>query len=673
MGEEIVTTGGAGRSHGVRRRLSRLLRELGPGRMAATILFLVGAMLIARYSWHLPLGAQAERALYDIRATATAVRTGPDPRIAMIVYNDDTLIETRKRSPLDRATLARALANLDRMGARAIGIDILIDQPQDEDEQLVAALRAMRTPTFLAYASADTNADDIQFNQQRFLDGFLKRLEGTRAAPASIRLEVDSDNVVRSWPRRDPKLPPLMSVAMTGGTSRFADYGRSIRFRVPAEEGRAVIDSFPIQLFADDATAAAFADQVRGRYVLLGGTIFDLDEFETPVRAETESSMWGLEVHAQMLAQLLDDAWLEALPRWGSWGIALMVVVAGALSSLLGGAWWRIAGFLGVQAIFFIGYPFYLQTTGTDTQYLPAFGWIVGWVVAFAAIGTAARAVGSEQRRFAQSALGKYLPRDIANEILADPDRLALHGEKRDIFVVFTDLEGFTKLSHAIEPEMVAKLLNRYLDMLSDVVLEHGGTIDKFVGDAVVAFWGAPIARPDDGERAARAAWAMFRAGEDFRRTVPPGVPPVGRTRVGLHYGEAIVGNFGGDGRIQYTALGDSMNTASRLEAANKQLGSGVIASREAIERSGLDWWRPMGRVVLRGRATPVEIFEPVPDLGASDRDHFAAIMIRLEKGEGAALPDLESLAAASPDDAALAKLVYRMKHVDSGGIYVLD
>ena len=127
------------------------------------------------------------------------------------------------------------------------------------------------------------------------------------------------------------------------------------------------------------------------------------------------------------------------------------------------------------------------------------------------------------------------------------------------IYVLFSDLEGFTKMSHAIPPEMVAKLLNRYLELLSQVVLDHGGVIDKYVGDAVVAFWGAPIARPDDAERAAKAGHAMWQAGEDFRKEVAdmdPDLPKIGKTRVGLHFGEAVVGNFGGDSRIQYTALG---------------------------------------------------------------------------------------------------------------------
>src|SRR5690606_7680269 len=197
----------------------------------------------------------------------------------------------------------------------------------------------------------------------------------------------------------------------------------------------------------------------------------------------------------------------------------------------------------------------------------------------------------------------------MAQEILEHPELLQLHGEKKQIFVLFSDLEGFTKMSHAIEPEMVATLLNRYLEMLSQVVLDHGGVIDKFVGDAVVAVWGAPIARADDGERAARAGYAMWQTGEEFRHNVAPGLPPIGKARVGLHWGEGGVGNFGGASRSRHTALGDSMNTAARLEAANKALDSGVMASREFAERSGLEWWRPMGRVVLRGRERPVDLF----------------------------------------------------------------
>ena len=283
-------------------------------------------------------------------------------------------------------------------------------------------------------------------------------------------------------------------------------------------------------------------------------------------------------------------------------------------------------------------------------------------MVAFAAVTSAARASTAVQRRFAQGALGKYLPREMAEEIIEHPERLALHGEKKEIFVLFSDLEGFTKMSHAIPPEMVAKLLNRYLDMLSQVVLDHGGVIDKFVGDAVVAFWGAPIARPDDGERAARAGYALWQAGEKFRNSVEPGVPPIGKTRVGLHWGEAVVGNFGGKTRIQYTALGNSHE--HRLAARGGQQGARfeVMASQEFAERSGLDWWRPMGRVVLRGRSKPVDLFEPAPDFPIEDRAALDQAMILIENDRARRSGDPPRWSKSIPEDAALANLLERTR-----------
>jgi adenylate cyclase len=657
----------------VLRRATRLMNELGPGRIIATFLFLAIALVAARYSWNMWFVEDAERALYDQRVRLMAPQVEQDPRIAMIVYTDDTLINTKKRSPLDRATLAKALTSLDQMGAKSIGIDILIDQPQDEDEVLVKAFKAMKTPTHLAYADIATNADQIGNRQQLFLDRFMTRLAGSKTSPASIRIESDGDNVVRSWPEIKASLPPFLARAMAGQNNAFADYTRSIAYRLPIDKERPVFASYPIDLFTDSNMAAAFADQIEGRHILIGGDIVDMDQFDTPITPFTGKQMIGLEVHAHMLAQLLDHNRPIATPRWASWLVGVLVVIAGGITSLIEGKVWRTALFVVVQIAFFGGLPIWLQGHGTDTQFLPAFGWIIGWIIAFSSVGTAARQIGTQQRKFAQSALGKYLPRDIANEILNEPDRLALHGEKREIFVIFTDLQGFTELSHQIAPEMVATLLNRYLDMLCTVVLDYGGTIDKFVGDAVVAFWGAPISRPDDGERAARAAYAMWEAGETFRTSAPADVPPIGKTRVGLHFGEAVIGNFGGEGRIQYTALGDSMNTASRLESANKQLDSNILVSREAAERSGLDWWRPMGRVQLRGRAQPVDIFEPVPNMSLSDLHHMRDIFALLKTNLKEARAQLSILVKSRPDDKPLANLLHRIEHANPGGFYVLD
>lgn len=652
------------------KRAGRMVRQVGAPRLAASFLFLLIGIFFARYSWQAPLVADAERALYDYRLMLTTPRAEQDDRILMVTYTDDTLINTQVRSPLDRRILADALRNIDRMGAKGIAIDVIVDQPTPNDDYLVDAFRSMRTPTFLAFTTAATNKKFIDARQEEFLRGFQAKIRTTSVQPTSIEIDSDSDGAIRAWPAQPKELPPLLARAVTGAKDSFDTYQRGVRYRLPAFEDRPVFAKLPIDLFASPETAALMADQVRGRYVLIGGDIYDLDQFETPMKRVTGERTVGLEVHAHMLAQLLDGARFAPIPRWALWVVAFLVVAAGALTALSDARAWKVAVMLVGQAIFFVALPFYLQWQGTDTRHVPAFGWSIGWMLAYAAVGAAVRAVGSQQRRFAQSALGKYLPRDIASEILRDPERLALHGEKREIFVVFTDLEGFTKLSHAIAPEMVAFLLNRYLDTLSDVVLRYGGTIDKFVGDAVVAFWGAPISRADDGERAARAAWAMYEAGEVFRKEVPEGVPAIGRTRVGLHWGEAIVGNFGGEGRIQYTALGDSMNTAARLEAANKALNTKVLASRAAVERSRLDWWRPIGRITLRGRSTPVEIFEPVPEATAEERAYLQEAIRRFDAGDRTVVEELETLASTNVRDAALANLVYRMQHIEPGGSY---
>ncbi|WP_296717500.1 adenylate/guanylate cyclase domain-containing protein [Erythrobacter sp.] len=669
------------------RRGWRNVREAGGVQLAATLVVLCAALFIARFSWVLPDGAEptpltseAERALYDLRAYYAADLVEQDSRVVLVVYTDQTLIKARKRSPLDRGVLARTLRNLDGMGAKAIGIDILFDQPQDEDDQLIETLRTMRTPVALAYANLATNKDDIVYEQQQYLEEFQGQFTGTRTRPASIRLD-NTFGATRVWPEIVADLPPLLGRAMLTDAgepaSNFAGYEGSIDYRRAKFVDAPLFPALQIDLFADaDPEVLPFlADQIAGKYILIGGDIVDYDRVETTFTSITGEVPPGIAVHAEIIAQMLDNRVLAPIPSWVLWVMAALVVLSAALTALLEWPARRLAPFLIVLILVFIGIPALLQLRNVDTYGLPAVGWLVGWIIAFTAVTAAARASGAVQRNFATGALGKYIPRDIAQAIIDKPELLSLGGEKREIFVLFSDLEGFTKMSHAIPPEMVAKLLNRYLDLLSQVVLDHGGVIDKFVGDAVVAFWGAPIARPDDGTRAAKAGYAIWQAGEHFRREVAAmdaSLPKIGKTRVGLHFGEAVIGNFGGATRIQYTALGDSMNTAARLEAANKALESSVMASREFAEASGLDWWRPMGRVQLRGRARPVDLFEPVPEFPGADRETLAQACLLAASDRAAAIRLAQDVADRHPDDSALRNLVKRMREMDEGGTYVL-
>jgi adenylate cyclase len=662
-------------SGGWRNRLGRGLRQIGPVRLVITLLFIVCGLWLGRFSWQLPLTGDAERGLYDSRFYHSAERVlQQDGRITLITYNDETLAQLEKRSPLDRHLLAQTLRTLDSLHPRAIGIDILIDQPQREDAELVETFRAMRTPTFLAFGSNRSNRDQIAYAQEQFLRDFQRRAAAGPVRPTSIRMESDAaDTVVRRWPLERDGLPPLMANALTRDHPEFRSYTRSIDFRLPgtAENDEVpVFANLPIQFVAE--MGEALRSQVEGRYILIGGDINDLDDYSTPMTRFTKQRMKGLEVHAQMLAQQLDGRMPAALPSWALWLAALASVAAGGLTGFVDLRGWKLALILILQAGILGWLPFQLQAMHFDTIDLPAFGWGAGWLLAFVGVGSAARAIGSEQRRFAQSALGKYLPPDVARQIMRDPSRLALRGEQTQIYALFTDLEGFTKLSHAITPETLSRLLNRYLDLMSDIVLQHGGTLDKFVGDALVAFWGAPIARDDDADRAVQAGLAMYQCGEEFRRNPGADVPPIGVTRVGLHRGEAVVGNFGGEGRIQYTALGDAMNTGARLESANKALKTRMLVSDEAKALSTLPYFRPMGRIVLSGRSTPVVVWEPAPEL---DEDLLATLndlWRRFDTGDEAALVQLEEIADAHKKDAALQEFVYRLREVGRGGHFVL-
>ncbi|MEO6042089.1 MAG: adenylate/guanylate cyclase domain-containing protein, partial [Croceibacterium sp.] len=497
---------------GLRRTFARGWRNIGEAggrRLAVTAMLLLAALVLARFSWNLPLTGEAERGLYDLRSYLLAPPVAQDQRVVMVVYSDQTLINARKRSPLDRGLLAKALRNLDGMGAKAIGVDILFDQPQDEDDELIAVLRGMKTPARLAYTRTETTKDDILYEQQAFLDSFMARLKGSKAAPASIVLD-NNFGVTRNWPAEISGMPPMLGRAMlTAGGDRartMAGYQGAIRYRLPAFTDQRVFSAIPIDAVINPAIVPALKPAIQGRYVLIGGDIVDFDRVETPITnwiSKTESGAEadrndflppGLEIHATMIAQMLDGAWLPKPYSITLWAFAVLFVAAAALTGLLELRNWWVYAALVLQTLLLVGVPFAIHVQGGDTYGLPAAGWVLGWIVTFASVTSAARASGAVQRRFAQSALGKYLPRSIAQEIIDKPELLALHGEKKNIFVLFSDLEGFTKMSHALEPETVALLLNRYLETLSQIVLEHGGVIDKFVGDAVVAFWGAPIA-----------------------------------------------------------------------------------------------------------------------------------------------------------------------------------
>ena len=255
-------------------------------------------------------------------------------------------------------------------------------------------------------------------------------------------------------------------------------------------------------------------------------------------------------------------------------------------------------------------------------------------------------AVEGRQKRYIKNAFQQYLSHAVIEELLAHPERLRLGGERRELTIFFSDLEGFTSISEGLSPEELTALLNDYLSAMSDIIHEEGGTIDKYEGDAIIAFWNAPLSQSDHALRGVRAAvrcqLELARRESSFEQMA--GRPL--RMRIGINSGPAVVGNMGSRSRFDYSMLGDSVNLAARLEGINKHFGTNTLISKSTADQlDGAFPLREVSRVLVVGRKEPVTLYEPF------DSKTFEARRADIEVFDGALrlfyAGDFEAAAAA--------------------------
>lgn len=654
-------------------------------RLAALMLF---ALLLPFLTPAVPLADDLERGIHDIYRYALAQRGGYDPDIALVLYNDQVARSAQRTSPVDRALLARALTQIAAAGPRAIAIDMAFVQATADQPALIAALRQIRVPVYIIYADPegdravywDRTIDSFAREDQR---AFWAQLAGSTARKASPAIGVDRARIARHWPQVDPGTAPLLADALAGTPVRLRGYHGAIRYRLldPAllaaagtdiDAASGVFPAFPLDLMADDLFAADYQPMLAGRIVLVGSDTFGADQLATPItRVGGFERVPGVTVHAHMLRQALDRTFPEALgPVW-TLLLALATIALAALTARIDQRIGVLAGVGLLQFAALAALPVMLEAAGRDYLGLPLLGLALAWLTAYFALAAYLRARSSQERAFARGALGRYVPESVAREILADPARLALAGEERELTLMFTDLEGFTRFCHGRDPRETAAILNAYLDAMSEVVLAHGGTLDKYVGDAIVAFWGAPIAAANDTTRAVACALALQQAASAVAaRTEAQFGTALGRTRIGIHRGSVVVGNFGGSNRMQYTAMGDAMNIAARLEGANKYLGSAILVSQAVRDAAPDHTYRTLGRVAVSGVTAGLALFEPLaPDqTGYAERWNIA--IAALEAGDEAAWL---ALAHERPEDAAATALTARIATIKGGRTYELQ
>jgi class 3 adenylate cyclase len=219
-------------------------------------------------------------------------------------------------------------------------------------------------------------------------------------------------------------------------------------------------------------------------------------------------------------------------------------------------------------------------------------------------------------------AFSTYLSEDVVEEIVTDPTRLQLGGVKRHMTALFTDVMEFTRIAESLPPEYLVDLLNFYLSSMSDIVLEQKGTIDKYEGDAIMAFFGAPIEIPDHALRACIAAISMKKLEKAVNKhVIENGISPSPLlTRIGINSGEMVVGNMGTQKKMNYTIISNAVNLASRLEGVNKQYGSWILASESTIrEAEGKILTRKLDRIRVVGISEPVRIYEVMDTIAEAE------------------------------------------------------
>lgn len=620
----------------------------------ALALLLVGAATFSR-TWH-----ALEFKTFDVLTAWTAPQRTALP-VVILAIDEPTFQELQHTWPFPRSVHAALLKRLHDEGAAAVGLDIVFADPSTEAEDAALAQAIAETgPVVLAATREKIDSSNAALwldvmPLQRFLDA------GADAGDAGV--EPDDDFVVRRVP-----------VAREGFALRLAQRAAEARGKLPVlrhfdwigyRGPRGTFDTRSYyQALEPGLLPAGF---FKNKIVLVGRsarTATELsrsqaDLFNSPFgTAGGERLFPGVELQATLVDNYLTGGGLRSVPE--GWTLALVALLvplllwgnrrlhpAGAaalaaalVAAIAGASWWLFGRFQ-------LWWP----------PLLPA-------AAALAVYGAAALAGYAFVRRRARQTramFAQYVPPAVVSRLIAQPELMRLGGEAREVTLMFTDLANFTTLSEQLSAEQTVEVLTAYFNAMTPIVHATGGTVDKFIGDAVMAFWGAPLDDPQHAEHAVTAAISMQQAMQvlvaDLRAR---GLPPI-HMRIGLHTGRVVVGNVGSEQRFSYTAIGDAVNLAARLEGANKAFGTGILLSAAtAAQLPSSVALRALDDVVVKGKTEPVRVFTPCDDAAVRDASLAALNAFHARDWDGAS-GYLAQVLARVPGDAAALRLQQRV------------
>lgn len=588
------------------------LDPLGFGALALTLG--IGLLLL-----HLNLGRGVRLTAYD---ALFWMRPNLAPREAVIVYMDElshTRLEQPLNAPWDRRLHARLIDRVSAAGARAIVFDIIfLENPADPeaDEELVRAARSSGRVVLGANPRWDPEqaipAVDPPFRELR---------RATDSRWGLVEVPISHDTIIREHP---PSYPPN-KYSLSWVTARFlgapltqfddeeaaaleATKPRWLNYYGPAFHLSHC--SFEAALDPDKVSDAFFENRV----VFVGASTLTkfsgdrkdayLSPYATLVNDPRERFLAGVEIQATATLNLLRGDWLQRVPWAVETGcIWIVALLAGPLLLRLRPSWASLAAVGGLIAIIAVARWQFVHHARWFAWTIPVLQVGLGWIYSLSVNATRLFV----QNRLYQQSLALYLSPKLVRKFARDQDQTFLRpgAEKSELTILFSDIADFTRWSEGMDSDELARTMNLYFETaVGECIHATDGTVVKYIGDAIFAFWNAPDPQPDHPIRAAEAALRFSR----LAQMEANGVPLI--TRIGLHTGVATVGNFGSTQRVDYTALGESVNLAARMEGLNKYLGTRVLLTEATEKRLGNRFiTRYLGRFILKGFERSVAVY----------------------------------------------------------------
>jgi adenylate cyclase len=633
----------------------------GGGRELALALALLAAVVFAA---HTPQWRALEFKTFDVYASLT--RTASAVPIVLVTIDEPTLQQLGLPYPFPRRVHAALVDRLARDGARVIAFDVLFADPgPPEDTAVLAGAIANAGNVVLAM-----NREQVETaNSRQWLTVEpLPALLSAGAISGDVGVDPDADFVVRLAPAADDAFARVIARRADARAlpAPPADAPQFIRYVLP--------DSFAVvhfyQALSMDLVPPGY---FKDRIVLVGLSLRSSPElmrrqadlYNSPF-LETESRLMpGVEIHANFLANLLERRTLTGAPA----SVPLWLALAAALIVAAANRWTTpfVAGAIVVTIAMLAAAASGLLITRGNVWLSPL---VPATAAAAVYVGSTALAFFDQRQRARETkrAFAQYVPSEVVNRLVEHPELLALGGEARELTLLFADLANFTTLSERLPPTTVIALLTEYLDAMSTIIHQHGGTVDKYIGDGIMAFWGAPLPDPDHAADAVRAALQMQQAMAPIAQSAAAQGWPGLAMRIGIHTGTVIVGNVGSRARFAYTAVGDAVNIAARLEGENKNYGTSILLSEATARALPPDLpVRPVDAVTVKGRVEAVVVYTPCADPALATQSR-AALDAWRRGDRDASLALWRALLATHPGDSVAATFVARGERAPTDG-----